>query len=151
MVHLSSKSDEAPSPTGLSGRERQTGLLYLAGFSGLVILARVYEQTPLEGRIWCVFRQGTGLTCPGCGMTRSFTALVQGDVLGSLAAHPLGGLFFIFLGFIALHRGLQSLLNRKISWPLERVWVDLWSRFGQVSLLILLFGLVAFGIWRNMG
>jgi hypothetical protein len=38
----------------------------------------------------CLFRHVTHLDCPGCGLTRSISALAHGDLAGSIAAHPLG-------------------------------------------------------------
>ena len=42
------------------------------------------------GPILCPFRLITGHQCPFCGTTRSFGALVQGDVAGSIAYNPMG-------------------------------------------------------------
>jgi len=43
-----------------------------------------------DGPILCPFKLATGLSCPFCGTTRSFGALVQGDFFGSLAYNPSG-------------------------------------------------------------
>ncbi|MBO5761541.1 MAG: DUF2752 domain-containing protein [Lentisphaeria bacterium] len=37
----------------------------------------------------CIFRIFTGLPCPGCGLTRSFLLLLQGDMGNSFRLHPL--------------------------------------------------------------
>ena len=42
------------------------------------------------GPILCPFRIITGHQCPFCGTTRSFGALVQGDIAGSIAYNPMG-------------------------------------------------------------
>ena len=55
----------------------------------------------------CVFRAGTGVECPFCGMSRSFVAFANGDVTGSFSYHLLGPIVatsfaaFIFAVFTA--------------------------------------------------
>ena len=39
--------------------------------------------------IGCIFRFTTGVPCPGCGMTRAYTALLCGEAAAALAYHPL--------------------------------------------------------------
>lgn len=38
----------------------------------------------------CVFRRLTGLSCLGCGLTRSFVLLVHGAWLDAFRANPVG-------------------------------------------------------------
>ncbi len=45
----------------------------------------------------CIFQNLTGLPCPGCGMTRSITSAVRGDIAGSLSHHRLGLLTMIYI------------------------------------------------------
>lgn len=56
----------------------------------------------------CMFKNITGLDCPGCGLSRSFIFLLKGDIPRSVSYHALGipvflsfGLFYIqtFFGF----------------------------------------------------
>lgn len=52
----------------------------------------------------CPFHELTGLNCPGCGLTRGFHALFQGDVLTALhfnAMLPVYLLLFLYL-FVSL-------------------------------------------------
>ena len=50
---------------------------------------------------FCPFRLLTGYPCPGCGISRSIGALIQGNVSLSLSLHPLGLLvFFVFIIFM---------------------------------------------------
>jgi len=36
----------------------------------------------------CPIKEDTGLDCPGCGLQRSFVALLEGDMAGSIAMYP---------------------------------------------------------------
>ena len=85
----------------------------------------------------CTFQAIFGRPCPGCGMTRSITHLVSGDVVGSLRLHPLGivlfgaALLWTAGGLLAVTRGRDPV------WELfERrgVWI-------AGALIVLLFGL----------
>jgi hypothetical protein len=40
--------------------------------------------------VLCAFRRTTGLPCPGCGLTRSWSLAAHGDLSGALARHPFG-------------------------------------------------------------
>jgi hypothetical protein len=42
------------------------------------------------GPSFCPFKLFTGLPCPGCGLTRSAVAFLDGDLSTSLYYHPLG-------------------------------------------------------------
>ncbi len=59
----------------------------------------------------CTFKAMTGLPCPSCGMTTSFSLLMHGDVLNSLRANCVGtvlALFWLALipwGLISAWRG----------------------------------------------
>lgn len=56
-----------------------------------------------DGPILCPFRRLTGLPCPGCGLTRSIVALVQGDLDAAFAHHRFGP--FLALALLALAVG----------------------------------------------
>ncbi|MBN2800137.1 MAG: DUF2752 domain-containing protein [Deltaproteobacteria bacterium] len=43
----------------------------------------------------CVFRITTGYSCPGCGLTRSISFLVHGQLWDSVRLHPLGPFIFV--------------------------------------------------------
>lgn len=55
-----------------------------------VVLALGSDEVPAdEGVVLCPFRRCTGGYCPGCGATRAASALVRGDLVGSIRLHPL--------------------------------------------------------------
>ena len=63
-------------------------LILLVCASSFVALLR--WKSPMELCLPpCLFRQATGLYCPGCGSTRALWRLFCGDLRGSLRFHPL--------------------------------------------------------------
>jgi hypothetical protein len=70
--------------------DRQRLALYLplaAAVAGAVLTSpdRV-ERLP----VICAFRRATGLPCPGCGLTRSWSLTAHGDLAGAFTRHPFG-------------------------------------------------------------
>src|SRR5436309_919549 len=90
----------------------------------------------------CLSRQWFHCNCPGCGLTRSFIYLAQGDWDRSLALHKVGWLMAIAVlaqfpyRWVALRNGMQTTS-------------PLWGkRFGQLLLLALL-GNWLFNLLKN--
>lgn len=52
----------------------------------------------------CILKRLTGSDCPGCGLTRSFIALTNGNLIQSMHLHPLGPLFYMFFGMLLFDR-----------------------------------------------
>lgn len=76
----------------------------------------------------CYFKGLTGIPCPGCGFTRSFLHLFQGDVRGAFFYHPL----FIIPIFCAFLLFLQYIKKIKIS---RNVWL------GIVIIMFIVYGI----------
>ena len=55
-----------------------------------------------------------GVDCPGCGLTRSVLALLKGNVLQSIALHPMGVLVLLWLAGAWWRRFELSEAGRKI-------------------------------------
>ncbi len=91
----------------------------LAMLAGVLVLATVLEATPRGASLAglrappCALRAVLGEhACPGCGLTRSTSLVVQGDLSGSLRLHPAGALVAILcLGGVAVH--LHILVRRR--------------------------------------
>ncbi len=60
-------------------------LLKLALFAGCGCFVALWVAFSLP----CVWRQLTGVICPGCGMSRALLALLQGDIAAALHYHPM--------------------------------------------------------------
>jgi hypothetical protein len=93
----------------------------------------------------CNFHQLTGLHCPGCGMTRSLHAAVNGHFAQAVAYNLLAPVFLPLVA-VTVVRALWSWLwdrpSRGPSGPPRRWsrWVP-WVAFGVI---------VAFGVARNI-
>jgi hypothetical protein len=96
-------------------------------------LLRVYPEGRV-GAFWsadlllpplCFVREWFGFNCPGCGLTRSFVYLAQGDWAASWRAHRLG---WLLAGLVLLqlpYRGLELLRpHRRVLSPRLAGWVS---------------------------
>ncbi len=82
----------------------------------------------------------TGLACPGCGLTRGFHALFQGDVLTALDYNALIPVFVMFTGFLFLSMVLLAVRGRGLTL----------GKFNGPLLWTFLALLLVFGIVRNL-
>jgi hypothetical protein len=113
-----------PEPYPQMRRHYEMLLISLA----VVVLALAFQVRPDERVVvsgWadyplpptCMSREWFGVKCPGCGLTRSFVYLAQGDWTAAWQAHRLGWLMAaaVLLQFpyriIALCRGGRSPLG----------------------------------------
>ena len=93
-------------------------------FSFVFYLVRYYSFLILELLPPCIFHEKTSLLCPGCGMTRSILALLQGNILICLKANILTTLliafcFFVYIELLAFSFGKKFLLlprNPRFYW-----------------------------------
>lgn len=109
----------------------------------LVILSGVFVLAPPEsganrialGNVVlpsvCIFERATGLPCPGCGLTRSMTAAVRGDITASLSFHRLGLVTMIYIS-------LQLVFSLVVlGFPRLRERLQGWGRFLNKGLIFL--------------
>lgn len=83
---------------------------HIGRFRWLVLVAFAMMAV-FEGGIPCLFKSLWGISCPGCGMTRSLIALSQGDWLLSLRFHPLG-IPFVALSMWVMFQALTGRMSR---------------------------------------
>lgn len=77
----------------------------------------------------CFYRNTLGIPCPGCGLSRAYTALFRGDVLGALNYHPLF-IIPIIIGLVMIFKG-NSFFGRfyksKLFWNITCIsLIGLW-------------------------
>ena len=87
----------------------------LAGAGVLATMTGVFAVgyfNPTATRFFpaCPFHELTGFNCPGCGLTRGFHALFQGDVLTALHFNALLPVYLLM--FLYLFVSLGSILIR---------------------------------------
>ena len=79
--------------------------LVLISWSGLFLLVHFFKVSAGELiehlPIFCLFKAITGIPCPGCGMTRAFLELAEGDFVAAFQLNPFSIPFFLVLIFSA--------------------------------------------------
>ena len=60
----------------------------------------------------CIFKQFTGISCPGCGLTRAFYALLSFNFIDAFFLNILSIPLFIFIIFLAFNLLLDIIKNR---------------------------------------
>ena len=72
----------------------------------------------------CQIRRWTGLSCPGCGMTRAASAAMNGHFLEALRLNPLG-MILLPLALVGLLPELAAWVSKKpVPWRLRPgLWV----------------------------
>ena len=85
----------------------------------------------------CLFREITGLKCPGCGITTFFMNMFRGDVKTAISANHSLVIAITLLGTVLIFVYVKN------SWDIKKRWT-LWC------LYLSLFFLLSFGILRNL-
>jgi hypothetical protein len=80
--------------SGITGATRRHAWLILMGLSAMFCLSLLWRPSD-NGIILCPFRALTGYPCPGCGMTRAFSALAHGEPVRAVLYNPLSPVLFL--------------------------------------------------------
>ena len=118
--------------TSSMDRPAQYAAAHALGFGSamaLAALAVIPVEQVLHGPLICPFKALMGIDCPTCGLTRSVSMLIHGDLVGSIRAHHLG---LLVAGAMAI-------------WALDSfpIVANAWKRFvgySQSAVMLLLFG-----------
>ncbi|MEH2065762.1 MAG: DUF2752 domain-containing protein [Nostoc sp.] len=103
----------SPYPLLSHGKLVRWGLL---GFSCTPLLGTYFYHQGYRVRfLVCPIRYLTGIPCPTCGMTRSFMAIAQGDLVKAVAENLFGPLLFASFVIVAVHITLELLTKRRIT------------------------------------
>ena len=82
----------------------------------------------------------TGFACPGCGLTRGFHALFNGDIITAIDFNALVPVWIVTFGYVLVSLILLAVRGRGLPmWPT-------WPKFLWLFMIVLL----AFGVLRNV-
>jgi hypothetical protein len=133
--------DEHDTSAPDDGRQRHGEML---GASVLVIALTLFLRLDVGGGVeapvgdgirlppLCMSRAWFGVDCPGCGLTRSFVALGNGDLHKSFAFHRLGWLLALAVALQVPYRLYELSRPRR---PTPQRWKSLFGAALIVALL----------------
>jgi len=73
---------------------RRRAWITLLGLSAMFATSLLWRPSD-NGIILCPFRALSGYPCPGCGMTRAFSAIAHGELLNAVIYNPLSPVLFV--------------------------------------------------------
>jgi len=114
-----------------------TGVAAIAGGSAFVACF-----DPLKANFFpvCPLLALTGFACPGCGLTRGFHALFQGDIVTAIDFNALIPVWVVIFGYVFVSMVLLAARGRGLSmWPIKPTFLG--------TFIIVLVG---FGVLRNL-
>lgn len=76
----------------------------------------------------CVVKRLTGYRCPGCGLTRSFAYMGEGQVLEAFRMHILGPPIFVAMLYQLVYSALRLFKGPRWIAPWKRWWRSLRAR-----------------------
>lgn len=90
--------------------ERDEEMLWgaILGSSGLFIASWIWFGLPM---LLCPFHAITGIPCPTCGITRGFSALLQGDLRSAFLYNPLGLCVLLGIAIYLVYAVVVVLVN----------------------------------------
>jgi hypothetical protein len=111
------------------------------GATAALLASFFYSAEVSEGRTLCLFRNATGLRCPGCGLTRSFCAISHGDFGAAWHYNPFGYVYYAG-ALLLVPAPLVVWLRPGLPDRLYHSWAGAWIPLVFIAALLL------FGIWR---
>jgi hypothetical protein len=90
-------------------RQIQRGLLILPLGEALILAHSSYPSP-----FFCPFLALTGIPCPGCGLSRSFTAIALGQWETAINYHLFGPVIFLCIIIAIVHLSLELLTKCEI-------------------------------------
>jgi len=124
----------------------QDTCFYIIGWCGIAlaaiyfILKHIFEIDIINYTLPCTLYTWTGLYCPGCGGTRSLSALLQGRILDSFYLHPFVPYTVFVGGWFMISQTIERLSKGKIKIALHFRMIYMW-----LALAIILINC----IWKN--
>jgi len=123
-----------------SGTTRVVSALGAAAFLAGTAVIALNDPTKATFFPVCPLLSLTGFACPGCGLTRGFHALFNGDIPNALDFNLLLPIWLVLFGWIFVSLVLTALRGRGLQMPVlsgKAVWLTAGI-------------LLTFGVLRNM-
>ena len=125
----------APSDIALPAAAPQVDRISLrlkVGIGGAVLLALLLFGPARWAALpdLCFFHRETGLPCPGCGLTRSWAALVHLDLAAAFRYHLFGPPLFLFTGLMVLGGKWSAWIKRlplSLAYLAGGLWLLYWG------------------------
>lgn len=112
---------------------------------GVVCIGAAVAMDPSgieDGPVLCPFRLLTGLSCPGCGLTRAWVYGTHGQLAESLAANPFGLPLLALVVAVAavavvrrVRRAAPPSLDALVAHPLTRIVLGAWLLWAVVRVV----------------
>ncbi len=128
----------------LTRAERRRAGVVAGLFVAFVVALIAFPHTPVDGTVLCPFRRLTGLSCPGCGMTRACVSLAHGELRASLTMHPFAWLVVVGFFAVAARNAVEAAFGRRLKYPGRAYW----KRTDNPVLMGCLIAVVVFGAVR---
>lgn len=94
-----------------------------AGIAGVLFLILLisYFYDPVNYKITdCSFKHITGLSCPGCGLSRSFHSVANMNLPEAFGFHLLGPVFFLLLLSVSVIYSYEAISGNRIKTGINR-------------------------------
>lgn len=85
----------------------------------------------------CLFKEITGIPCPGCGSTRAIISLFHGDVGQALWYNPMAVVLLVLFVFIAVYSVFDWILRKREPWHKESIYNKIFHRRWPVWTIVL--------------
>lgn len=120
---------------------------YIIGWCGIAlaaiyfILKTVFKIDSINHTFPCTLYTWTGFYCPGCGGTRSLSALLQGRILESIYLHPFVPYTVFVGGWFMISQTMERLSKGKIKIALHFRMIYMWLAIAIIFINC---------IWKNL-
>lgn len=133
---------------------QKRNLLTLLGMVGMGVVFGYVWPIVFRGLTPCLFYNVTGWPCAGCGMSRAFNQMMQGNFTNAMIFNPLIYPVLLLAATMALTLIYDMLMGKDKLYPrffLRPPFKEKWKNILCVILLILLvMGHWAFNIYKHI-
>ncbi|MBE6740803.1 MAG: DUF2752 domain-containing protein [Ruminococcaceae bacterium] len=105
-------------------KKRLIRLLIYAVIVAAAIATALFVLSFFKGLVLCPFRAITGLSCPGCGNTRAFTALIHFHFAESIKYNYAYPIEFIYILYVLFSAAINYIKNGKFSYYPKKPIID---------------------------